>query len=456
MPSGGALAGSGRDRSLRGAVVGDSRSSFCYPRAVRTFGLTALSLVAACRFNFEAQVPPPSDPDMPDAAVDAPSDVPIDTPPPPPTVLGCTPQKFTVAATAAPIRGITAVGTRRGYDVFVVDEAGIVTGYAYRFGMDNKLEPVPGTGIALPVPAATGPVGALAVDPDAGDDVDVVIAVTYELPAVATTATGAVVVPLNAQLQRVDAPEMATMTDGVEGGPGTLAGGDHGTVAFAGRINDGTLGIAPVSRRGIVAPGAGRILDTSGHSITKPSLVRNAAGYLAAWSDNESAPENVVASILDENLVARPPVIIFRNPDHGSFSPASAYLASSDRYLFAWMEKSTRDVIKLTMRDGQLRDAPGLINLDVDGDVPVIAAGDRDFLIVWRDLAAGQGKRIAAARVAPDGSFMLQDITNTGGDAIGFDVVLHNGQNALAWIEQAPSGSIALWVDALCPPPAAR
>jgi len=117
------------------------------------------------------------------------------------------------------------------------------------------------------------------------------------------------------------------------------------------------------------------------------------------------------------------------------------------------MEKTSRDAIKLTMRDGQLRDAPGLLSFDEDGVEPVITAGDTDFLVVWRDPNAAPMKRIAAARVAPDGSFALQGITNTGGSALGFDLVLHNGQNALLWIEQAPgAGPMSLWVDALCPP----
>src|SRR5262250_2427487 len=104
------------------------RASDTFP-AVRTLGLTALSLVAACRFGFDAQAPPPPPIDTPDAAIDAPPDSP---PPPdaPPTVLDCTPQTFSVAGTP---KFITAVGTRRGYDVFGVDENGSVTGYAYRF-----------------------------------------------------------------------------------------------------------------------------------------------------------------------------------------------------------------------------------------------------------------------------------------------------------------------------------
>ena len=418
------------------------RASATFP-AVWTLGLTALSLVAACRFNFDAQAPPV---DTPDAAIDAAPDAAIDSPPDPPTLLGCTPQRFPVGATA---KYVTAVGTRRGYDVFVVDDAGGVTGYAYRFAMD-RLELVPGTGIALPVPAAIGPVGALALEPETGDDVDVVKAVPYAVPAITMPVTGTVVVPLDDQLHRVDGAEAATMNDGIEGGPGTLAGGDQGKVAFAGRGNDGSFGLAQLSRRGVLVPGSGHAVDTGGHTITRPTLVRAAAGYLAVWSDNDSMPhEAVTAAVLDESLVAQAPTTVSVNPDHGSFTPTAAYSASSDRYLFAWMEKPGKDFVKLAMRDGQLRDAPGPIELGQEGTLPVVAAGEPDFLVVWSDPTALPRKRIAAARVAPSGTPMLVGITNTGGDAVSFDLVVHNGQAALVWIERAASGP-TLWVDALC------
>jgi hypothetical protein len=411
---------------------------------VRTLALTALSVVAACRFGFEAHSPPMQT-EPPDAAVEVPFDVPPPPPPDAPTVLGCAPQRF--PAGAAPAH-VTAVGTPRGYDVFVVDDAGVVTGYAYRFAMD-RLELVPGTGVALPVPAAIGPVGALAVDPDAGDNVDVVIAVTYAVQSIAPDASGTVVVPLDAQLQRVDVPEMATLNDGVQAGPGTLAG-DRGTVAFVGRMNDGKLGLLPVSRRGVADPGGIRILDTGGSTITRPSLVRATTGYLAVWGDNDSVPSAAVtASVIDDDLVARPQVTINVHPDHGSYTPAAAYLARSDRYLFAWMEKPNRDFIKLTMRDGELRDAPGPIELGKEGTLPVVMAGERDFLVVWEDPTKAPRKFIAAARVAPDGTVTHLGITNTGGDAVAFDLVVHNGQPALFWIEQATTGP-TLWVDALC------
>jgi len=423
------------------------RASATFP-AVRTLALSALSVVAACGIGFDPVAPPPVPPvDMPDAAIDAPPDVP-QPPDAPPTVLACAPQTFSVAGTP---KFITAVGTRRGYDVFVVDTGGSVTGYAYRFTPDNKLELVPDTGKALPVPLTPNhPVGALALDSDASDGVEVAIAVTYDIPAVTNTATGVVVIPLNAQLERADVTEPATMNDGVEGGPGILALGDQGKVAFVARVNDGTLGLAQVSRRGVLVPGSGKVIDTAGHTVTGPTLVRSATGYLAVWGDSSgTAPDAVATSLLDENFVGQPPVTIYADPNHGSFNPTAAYSAALDRYLFAWWEKPGRDFVKFSMRDRLLAPMPGLIDLGIEGAVPVVAVGDRDFLVVWEDPTTAP-KRVSAARVAPDGSVTRPGVTNIGGANVDFDLVVHNGQPALFWIEKPTGAAALLRVDALC------
>jgi hypothetical protein len=414
---------------------------------VRTLGLTLLSAVAACRFGFNEVVPI-------DAAIDAPPDSPPSLPPEdPPPVLGCAPVRFSIGGTTA---FVTAVGTRRGYDVFAVDDTGAVSGYAYQF-VNNKLELVAGTGNLLPVPNSVGPVAAIALEPNTGDDVDVVIAVPYPAPALTgpatsltTTPVGTVVIPLNAQLQRVDMPEMATMNDGLVAGPGALAGGDSGTVAFLGRDSGGSLGLQPVSRRGVSVPGGPLPVDTNGHPVTRQTLLRAATGYLGVWSDNMSAPhEAIVAAVIDDNLVAHAPVTIGASPDHGSFVPAAAYLPSAHRYLFSWMEKSNRDLIKLSMRNDQLADAPGAIDIVQDGTSPVLVAGDTDFLVVWPDTSNTPTQRLGAARVAPDGSLLLRGVTSTGGDAVAFDVVVHNGQPAVFWVEKNGVGP-NLWIDPLC------
>jgi hypothetical protein len=419
--------------------------------AVRLLGLTLLSLLAACRFGFDSVAPT-------DAAM---VDVPPDGPPPDVgTVLGCAPVRFAIDAATS---FVTAVGTQRGYAVFTVDDTGAVRGYAYQFVTDTRLEQVAGTGTLLPVPSSIGPVAAIAVEHDAGDDVDVVIAVPYPDPAVAaatrmtgdpaglsTTPVGTVVIPFNAQLQRVDKPPMATRNDGLVAGPGALAGGDGGAVAFLGRNSGGSLGLQPVSRRGVAVAGGPHAVDTSNHAVTRQTLLRAASGYLAVWSDNDSLPhEAIVAATIDDSLAAHAPVTISVDANHGSFVPAAAYLPSAHRYLFGWMEKPGRDFIHLSMRDEQLASAPGAIDVMQEGNLPILAAGDNDFLVVWPDTSPTPTQRLGAARVAPDGSFLLRGVTSTGGDAVAFDVAVHNGQPALFWVEKDGVGP-NLWIDPLC------
>src|SRR6185436_728925 len=183
---------------------------------------------------------------------------------------------------------------------------------------------------------------------------------------------------------------------------------------------------------------------------TGPTLVRSATGYLAVWGDSSgTAPDAVATSLLDENFVGQPPVTIYADPNHGSFNPTAAYSAALDRYLFAWWEKPGRDFVKFSMRDRLLAPMPGLIDHGIEGAVPVVAVGDRDFLVVWEDPTTSP-KRVSAARVAPDGSVTRPGVTNIGGANVDFDLVVHNGQPALFWIEKPTGAAALLRVDALC------
>jgi hypothetical protein len=424
---------------------------------VRLFGLTALATLAACRFGFDQRV-------QSDAAVtpDAPPDVAPPLPPDAQPVLACAPLRFTVGDTTA---FITAVGTRIGFDLFTVDDVNVVRGYAFQF-VGDKVELVPGTGGVLPVPTAIGPVAAVALEPDPGDDAEVAIAVPYPTVAASATAAGGltteggtVVVPFNAQLQRTDAPQSATMNDGLIVGPGALAGGDHGTIAYLAKGGSGFLSLQVVSRRGVATAGSVPI-NTNDHDITRQTLVRAGTGYLGVWSDNSSMPhEAVVAVAIDDNFVAQAPVTVSVHPDHGSFVPGAAYHPNAHKYLFGWMEKPGHDFIHLSLRDEQLApvsvSTPGPVPGELDlmmseGTVPIIAAGDDDFLVVWPDTSRSP-TLLKAARVTPDGNVRLQGPTNTAGEVVAFDVVSHHGQPVLFWVEKNGTGP-NLWVDPLCAP----
>src|SRR5205814_6961094 len=111
----------------------------------------------------------------------------------------------------------------------------------------------------LALPASIGPVAAVTLEPDPGDDADIAIAVPYPVTSavtlaatsLTTTAGGTVVVPFDAQLHRIDAPQTATMNDGIVVGPGALAGGEGGTIAYLGRGGGSFLALQAVSRRGV-------------------------------------------------------------------------------------------------------------------------------------------------------------------------------------------------------------
>jgi hypothetical protein len=412
---------------------------------VRLFGLTALAALAACRFGFDARVQHDAAVPEDDASPDAPEP---DAAPPldAPSVLACAPTRFTVGDTTA---FITAVGTRRGFDVFTVDDVDVVRGYAFQF-VGDTLELVAGTGGVMPLPTSIGPVAAAALDADPGDDAEVAVGVPYPAPGLTTTTGGTVVVPFNAQLQRVDSPQSATMNDGLVIGPGALAGGDHG-ITYLGKDGSGLLALQAVSRRGVATAGTLPV-NTNDHGVTRQTLVRAASGYLGVWSDNVSMPhEAIVAATIDDNLAAQAPVTISVHPDHGSFVPGAAYLARAHRYLFGWMEKPGHDFIHLSLRDEQLAPAPGELDLMMsEGTVPIIAAGDDDFLAVWPDTSRSP-TLLRAARVATDGKVTLLGPTNTTGQVVAFDVISHHGQPVLFWVEKNVTGPNHLWVDPLCP-----
>jgi hypothetical protein len=393
---------------------------------VRIGLLMIVALATACRYGFH---------DQPDAAADSPPDG--------PGLLSCAPKRFTIGGT---ITHLAAAATSRGYTVFVADEHGAIRGFAYDLAGDT-LEPQTGTGTTLSVPAAVGPIGAIAVEATTGDSIEVMLAVPYGIAA-PPEANGTALIPFDAHVARVDVPKMQ---DDWLAGAGMLASGDGGTIAYLGIAkSNGALETQSATRLG---SGSSTVhpIDTKGHSVTRPTIIRAASGYLVSWEANGTMPTNELdAAVIGDSLDARPPQTINADPLFSSLVPAAGYSAQAKKYLFAWAEKRTSDVIKLRLRDDQLADAPGPIDLVQTGYAPKIVAGDRDFVVAW-DAAGSVSGPPGAARVAPDGSFVVRGVTNTGGKAQSstWDLVVRFGQPALIWVEQGGSGP-DLWIDALC------
>jgi hypothetical protein len=313
------------------------------------------------------------------------------------------------------------------------------------------LQPQTGTGITLAVPPAVDTISAVALDASPDDTVQVMLAVPYGSTNPANALSSAVVlgsalIPFDARLTRVDAPKRQ---DNWISGEGALAGGDGDTIAYLGTVN-GELETQSATRLG---SGSSTLhpIDTKGLKVTRPTIIRAATGYLVTWQQNSpTPPDELDAAFLDENLVARPPQTINADPNHSSLFPAAGYSPRAKKFLFAWAEKTSGDTVKLRLRDEQLADAPGPLDMAETGFGPKIAGGDDDFVVAWFNNTQAGGPP-GAARVTSDGRYIIRGVTNTGGKAAQFtwDLVVRFGQPALIWAEQGGSGP-DLWIDPLC------
>jgi hypothetical protein len=408
---------------------------------VRTRGFfTIVSFVAACKGNFQV---------VPDAATDAPPDAPPN--------LACQPTRLPAAgmvpalATADPrlINQLAVVPTPRGYHLFFLDAANSLHGASFEFANGELVEKSRTT--APIATAVTGAIGAIALEPSSNDNAEVLLAVPC-------SDTSTALIPLDAQLQ---AASNGTTTyddvihDGWNGGRGSLVRADGDRVLFL-AVKNGTpeLYAKRVSRLGIEQDGgAPRRVDTAGTAPSGSTITPAGTGYLVTWDAADLTPNEVQATMLDGQLdVVAPTTKI--SPDiaetmSDSDLPAAAYSAGLRMSLFAWVIKISNDQIWLSLRDEKLGQMSQTIATKPDGNLPAVAAGDSDFLVVWTD--AGSGLQLGAARVGPDGSLSRPGLSTTGGTASGWDVVVRQGQPALIWFEEVSSGPY-LWFDALCRP----
>jgi len=123
--------------------------------------------------------------------------------------------------------------------------------------------------------------------------------------------------------------------------------------------------------------------------------------------------------------------------------PRVAYAAVSDSYVFTWIEKTSMgDQIWISLRDGSLGETQHLM-LGY-GYAPAIVAGDNDFLMVWE-----AGTQLDGARVTADGKVTLVSIMGSGGKLAAWNLVVHNGQPAVVWVETGGTGP-NLRLDPLC------
>lgn len=403
--------------------------------------LTILSVVSACRGNFQQEL---------DAAP-----APPDAPPP---QLSCDPKRFSAAGMVSPaaalqdpalVNQIAVAPTPRGYHVFFVDAVNALHGVSFEL-VGNDLVETARTAAPI-LTDVSGAIGAVALPPDTADNAEVLLAVPC-------SSTSTALISLDSKLQRASDGAAAftdAIHDGWMGGRGSLVRADGNRLLFL-AMKDGTseLYAKRVSRAGVDQDGGTpRQVSTGGFAPSGQRIVPAGSGYMVLWDAAGQTPNEVQATMLDGQLgVTTPPTKI--SPDitetmSDSDLPAAAYSEASRVSLFTWVIKVSRDQLWFSLRDEQLQKTSP-VAMTPEGNEPQIVAGDDDFLVVWTD--AGGSQQLSAARIGTDGSFIRPGLSTTGGRAPAWDVVVRDGQPALVWFEEITGGESYLWFNALCRP----
>ena len=380
-------------------------------RVVKAIVLLLFSIVAACgRTGFDP-APGPGSSAAPDAAS-------LDH-------LTCgTPAQFSVGATTSHVRAAT---TPRGYNVFTVDDTGNASGFTYEFQAGTLVQKA---GDVPLMTGATGPIGSVPL----GDQS--LLAVPYGRP----TATGTALLPLDAQLAARAQP---AKQDGWFGSFSSLAPAASGNVVFLGQLASGEVDAKLVSPLG-ADEGAAHPVINAAEGVGMPTLVPAGPGWLVTWEADAPSPNEVRAEILDGQFaVTTPATTMSFDMQFDSEIPRVAYSAASDSYVFAWIQKSaTGDQVWISLRDHTLAETQH--RMLASGYAPAVVAGDADFLVVWEN-----GPQLSGARVTADGKVTLVSILGSGGKFAAWDLVVHNGQPAIAWVESGGTGP-NLRLDPLC------
>jgi hypothetical protein len=239
------------------------------------------------------------------------------------------------------------------------------------------------------------------------------------------------------------------MYDGWIGDVEALAPGAGDQLAFLGQLSSADVSAMAVSPAGAPLGAAHLVVDRT-DKVNTATILPAGAGFLVAWGASAPSPNDVRAARYDEQLGATTPVtVVSPGVIADAEIPRAAYLAAHATFAFAWFEKrgmNGSDQIWVSLRDAALGEAHAPIFVGA-GVAPVIAAGDDDFLIVWRNAALPT--QLGAARLAADGTVTPLSVAGTGGTAAAWDIAARNGQPALVWLEAGGSAP-NLAFDPLC------
>jgi hypothetical protein len=406
-------------------------------------------LIAACRIGFSAQPDgqladaPPADTPVIPLPVDAAA----------PAVLACGATKF--AMVKAPTR-IAATATADGYNVIISDGTE-VRGFTYQFDGD-KLGATLDAQLGNVLLFTSEPGGQLGEITTIANGDHSLVAVTSGPPPALRGTSPAGILPdtplfdtttllaLDAKLDKLTPP--AAHKDWV-GGIGSLARNRGGTIAFLGTlVSSSEIDARVVASDGTML-GSPHAVVPSGSS--SPTIVPAGDEFLVVWNAYTDTSAKVFASLhrmTSDSLVTRVPAkIVSSETVNEAFNPRAAHLAATGTSLITWVQKpgDPLDHIWISVRD---RELASIATMEIGrGNFPVVVAGERDFLVVWRIDAM----QLGAKRVTPDG--VVHDVAfnnDTTHEALGMDLVVRAGQPALVWIENGDSGGATVRFDPLC------
>ncbi|HEY4245075.1 MAG TPA: hypothetical protein VGM88_34905 [Kofleriaceae bacterium] len=384
-----------------------------------------LVVCAACgRFGFQDS--PQDGAVATEAGVDAAPDAPT-------TQLTCgTPAGFDVGANQW--QTLRATGTDSGY-VVVGETTGTLGGWS--FGFD-------GTGSS----ALQQQVGGAVLVENATDNANMGLAARGDSLVLAAMigrpdATGAQRGQFGAGLT---GPSQVIV--GEIPAPVALARGPGDAVAYLTANADSELDMQLLDDTGQITGEKVFVADAAEHT-GDAAIAAASGGYIAAWTENSASPNPVRVELLDGSQATPITAGSTLNQQHDESHPRVAWNAPAQRYIVTWTQKTATegDEIWFDIRDASLTEVVVPTRAVDNGYGSKVIADASGFLLAWGN--GSSATHLGAARISPAGAITQLTVNGSGGTAIDYDVVAHDGQSAIVWAETGGSGP-TLWIDALC------
>jgi hypothetical protein len=351
-----------------------------------------------------------------------------------PRTLACgEPLRF--ATNANGLTALAAAPTAAGFVIAAIDAGQQLEGWSYAW-KDAALEPT-AEHVVLGGDART--VGATG----AGDDAIVVSVFGAAAPL------GTTLYPIGDAFAR-RGPEVARGEIAGDA-PVAASGDDSGERAVALLTIDpltAQVDVRAVSALGATLGPPTKVVDTT-ENASSVVLAPAGTGYLATWISRAQSPNSSRLALLDPAFgVVAGPVTVNATAFDATLGQA-AWAASAGRYLITWYEKNDGggDDVWFQLRGENLEPIAPAVVLATNAYAPAVASDGAAFWIAYRETAEPQ--RLAAARVAADGTVAPRAVSHSGGAPSAWGLVTRAGQSVLVWSEQGGSGP-DLYLDPFC------